>query len=187
MRKIIKKRTNINSNIYNLLEEGFNIRILLIQELIPVGLMPVNDILQVWSTPVGKLYRYSRGKDKRDIVHWGFSAELQYIYSTWEGKGLCFPRVRNKATGKEVVLSNYRKLQEPLDGYKIFPYHSLFSPVIVASPSLVISSPAEKSQSSCLPQGHKTLFPSTPCNRGACFLSTFRKTPPLLQSMEKHL
>ena len=46
MRKIIKKRTIINSNIDNLLEEGFDIRISLIQELIPIGLMAVNDILQ---------------------------------------------------------------------------------------------------------------------------------------------
>ena len=46
MRKILKKRTNINSNIDNLLEEDFDICISLIQELIPIGLRAVNDILQ---------------------------------------------------------------------------------------------------------------------------------------------
>ena len=115
MKKIIKKRTNINSNINNLLEEGFDIRILLIQELIPIGLRAVNDILQQEVIQLAGT-RYSHEKDKREVVRWGSQQGSVYLQDM--KVKVRVPRVRNRKTDKEVVLSNYRKLQEPLDGDK---------------------------------------------------------------------
>ena len=63
IRKIIKKRTNINITIDILLEEDFDICILLIQELIPIGLRAVNDILQQEVIQLAGT-RYSRGQYK---------------------------------------------------------------------------------------------------------------------------
>ena len=95
MRKIIKKRTNINSNIDNidnLLEEGFDIRISLIQELIPISLMAVNDILRQKVLQLAGS-RYSRSKNKREVVRWGVSAGFSIFIRLWrtgyEGKGPC--------------------------------------------------------------------------------------------------
>jgi len=115
MKKIIKKRININNNIDNLLGEDFNIRISLIQELIPIGLMAVNDILQQEVIQLAGT-RYSRGKDNREIVRWG--SQQGSVYMQDMKVKVRVPRVRNKKTGKEVVLSNYHKLQEPLNGDK---------------------------------------------------------------------
>jgi len=115
MRKIIKKRTNINSNIDNLLEEGFDIRISLIQELIPIGLMAVNDILQQEVLQLAGS-RYVRSKDKREVVRWGSQQGSVYLQDM--KVKVRVPRVRNRKTDKEVVLSNYQKLQEPSDGDK---------------------------------------------------------------------
>ena len=115
MRKILKDRTNINSNIDNLLEEGFDIRISLIQELIPIGLMAVNDILQQEVIQLAGT-RYSRSKDKREVVRWGSQPGSVYLQDT--KVKVHVPRVRDRKTDKEVVLSNYRKLQQPLDGDK---------------------------------------------------------------------
>jgi len=115
MRKIIKKRTNINSNIDNLLEEDFDICISLIQELIPIGLRAVNDILQQEVLQLAGS-RYSRSKGNRSVVRWGSQPGSVYLQDM--KVKVRVPRVRNRKTEKEVVLSNYRKLQEPLDGDK---------------------------------------------------------------------
>ena len=121
MRKINKNQKNCNNNINksqvldNLSEEGFDVRITLIQELIPIGLMAVNDILQQEVTKLAGA-RYNRIKDKRDIVRWGSQSGSVYLQDT--KVKVRVPRARNRKTDKEVVLSNYRKLQEPLDGDK---------------------------------------------------------------------
>lgn len=121
MRKINKNQKNCNNNINNsqvldnLSEEGFDVRITLIQELIPIGLMAVNDILQQEVTKLAGA-RYNRMKEKRDVVRWGSQQGSVYLQDT--KVKVRVPRARNRKTDKEVVLSNYRKLQEPFDGDK---------------------------------------------------------------------
>ena len=121
MRKINKSQKNCNNNINkssildNLSEEGFDVRLTLIQELIPIGLMAVNDILQQEVISLAGA-RYNRMKEKRDIVRWGRQQGSVYLQDT--KVKIRVPRVRNRKTDKEVVLSNYRKLQEPLEGDK---------------------------------------------------------------------
>lgn len=118
MKKIIKSKKNCNKNINelevsdNLPEESFNVRIALIQELIPIGLMAVNDILQNEVTQLAGP-RYSRRRGKRDIVRWGAQQGSVYLQDT--KVKVRVPRARNRKTDKEVILSNYRKLQQPLE------------------------------------------------------------------------
>lgn len=118
MEKIIKRRNNCNNNINkshvldNLSEESFDVRLTLIQELIPIGLMAVNDILQKEVTRLAGV-RYNRMRENRDIVRWGSQQGSVYLQDT--KVKIRVPRVRNRKTDKEVVLSNYRKLQEPID------------------------------------------------------------------------
>jgi len=118
MKKIIKRRKNCNTNINkqrvinNLSEEDFDVRIALIQELIPIGLMAVNDILQNEVTQIAG-FRYNRIKEKQDVVRWGAQQGSVYLQDT--KVKVRVPRIRNRKTDKEVILSNYRKLQEPLE------------------------------------------------------------------------
>jgi len=121
MKKIIKRQKNCNKNIDelevsdNLSEESFDVRIALIQELIPIGLMAVNDILQNEVTQLAGP-RYSRRQDKRYIVRWGAQQGSVYLQDT--KVKVRVPRIRNRKTDKEVILSNYQKLQQPLEGDK---------------------------------------------------------------------
>ena len=121
MKKIIKSKKNCNKNINysqvleNLSEEGFDVRLVLIQELIPIGLMAVNEILQNEVTRLAGP-RYNRLKDKRDMVRWGSQQGSVYLQDT--KVKVRVPRVRDRKTDKEVALSNYRKLQQPLEGDK---------------------------------------------------------------------
>lgn len=96
-------------------EEDFDTRIAMIQELIPIGLMAVNDILQ---QEVARLAgaRYSRKQGAGDIVRWG--SQSGSVYLDDKKVKIRVPRVRNKQSHQEVALSNYRKLQEPLAGDK---------------------------------------------------------------------
>jgi len=118
MKKIIKRQKNCNNNINNphvldnLSEEDIDVRLTLIQELIPIGLMAVNDILQ---NEVTKLAgpRYSRKQGKGYIVRWGAQQGSVYLQDT--KVKVRVPRIRNRKTDKEVILSNYQKLQQPLE------------------------------------------------------------------------
>jgi len=121
MKKIIKSKKNCNKNINelevsdNLAEESFDVRIALIQELIPIGLMAVNDILQNEVTQIAGP-RYNRIKEKQDVVRWGAQQGSVYLQDT--KVKVRVPRIRNRKTDKEVILSNYQKLQQPLEGDK---------------------------------------------------------------------
>ena len=121
MRKIIKRQKNCNTNIPkpevidSSLEKDLDIRVALIQELIPIGLTAVNDVLQEEVTQLAGP-RYSRRKGEREKVRWGRQQGSVYLQDT--KVKVRVPRVRNRKTDKEVTLSNYRKLQEPLSGDK---------------------------------------------------------------------
>ena len=121
MKKINKSQKNCNKNINNsyvldnLSGEGFDVRIALIQELIPIGLMAVSEILQREVIELAGP-RYSRIKEKRDIVRWGSQQGSVYLQDT--KVKVRVPRVRNRKSEREIVLSNYQKLQQPLEGDK---------------------------------------------------------------------
>jgi len=101
MLRVIKEREVSN--------EGFCIdgRIELIQQLIPLGLEAVRDVLEQEVTRlVGERYRHSSSEHTR----WGNNRGSVHL----GGQKLAIevPRVRNKANGKEVALESYSRLQD---------------------------------------------------------------------------
>ena len=77
--------------------------------------MAVNEILQEEVTQIAGP-RYNRRQGKGDIVRWGAQRGSVYLQDT--KVKVRVPRIRNRKTDKEVILSNYQKLQQPLEGDK---------------------------------------------------------------------
>lgn len=119
MNKIQKVPKNSNtfcqtvSGNSELTEDTLNVRLTLIQELIPIGLMAVNDMLQHEITLLAGT-RYRRDTATRDIVRWGSQAGSVYLQDM--KVKIKVPRIRNRKTGKEVPLASYHKLQQPTEG-----------------------------------------------------------------------
>lgn len=120
MKKIRKQRASCNTNIHKspamnglVLEEDFDARIALIQELVPIGLMAVNDILQQEVVKLAGL-RYSRESATRDVFRWGSQKGSVYLQDM--KVKMRVPRLRNKRTNREVPLTSYHALQKPTAG-----------------------------------------------------------------------
>lgn len=120
MAKIRKQVRNSNTNRHSLpamtgfkLEDDFNTSIALIQELIPIGLMAVNDFLQKEVVQLAG-DRYNRKRATRDIVRWGSQQGSVYLLDT--KVKIEVPRVRNKRTNREIPLTSYHALQQPTAG-----------------------------------------------------------------------
>ena len=109
------RRTN---QILNEKEAGESIehvatRVALIQALIPIALQSVNELLQ---QEVEQLVgpRYGRQKEReRENYRWG--QQKGSVYLGEQKLPVEVPRVRNLATGKEVTLEPYKKLQCPTE------------------------------------------------------------------------
>ena len=93
--------------------ENVDTRVSLIQALIPIALQSVNELLQ---QEVEQLAgpRYSRQKeDVGGNYRWGQQSGSVYLGD--QKLPVEVPRVRNPATGKEVTLDSYKKLQTPTE------------------------------------------------------------------------
>ena len=116
MKKIQKVQENSNtfsqavSNTIKLSADDLDVRLALIQELIPIGLMAVNDLLQQEVTTLAGT-RYSRDPSTRDLVRWGSQSGSVYLQDM--KVKIDVPRIRNKRTSKEVPLTSYHMLQQP--------------------------------------------------------------------------
>jgi len=85
---------------------GFDRRMALIQQLIPIGLMAVEEALQEEVESLAGI-RYSR--DNNPNKRWGIN--YGSVYLGHQKHSLRVPRVRNEASRKEVPLKSYRALQ----------------------------------------------------------------------------
>lgn len=105
--KISERRGEIEEMMKGLDSSDLDVKLNLIQMLIPLGLQAVNDALQKevreW---VGK--RYAHGKEN---TSWG--KQNGSVYLSDQKAPLKVPRIRNKITGREVPLQTYQKLQRP--------------------------------------------------------------------------
>ena len=117
MRNLNKKNYNYNGNIENIsfnedfvFPEDLDTKLSLIQELIPLGLEAVRDILQ---EEVNRLVgiKYDRNRESKDLVRWGSQGGSVYLGD--QKVKIKVPRVRNKEMNREEILSTYQKLQEP--------------------------------------------------------------------------
>jgi transposase-like protein len=107
--KISEKRKAAMDRVVDAYSEDFDIKLSVIQELIPIGLKAVADELQ---NEVKRLAgeKYSRCGDNS---RWGFQNGSVYLRD--QKFAINVPRVRNVSTDTEVPLEAYQRLQEPFD------------------------------------------------------------------------
>ena len=108
--KIDHKRKEVMNKIVDSYSEEFDVKMALIQELIPLGLKAVVNELQ---GEVKKLAgeRHERGGDN---ARWG--KQNGSVYLRDQKLPIQVPRVRNTVTNQEVQLQSYQRLQEPFAG-----------------------------------------------------------------------
>ncbi len=107
--KISDKREAAMKKIVDSYSEDFDVKMSVIQALIPLGLKALAEELQNEVTRlVGE--KHSRGGDNS---RWG--RQNGSVYLRDQKIPICVPRVRNVAAGKEVPLQTYQRLQEPFN------------------------------------------------------------------------
>lgn len=107
--KIGDKRKAVMERIVDAYSEDFDIRLSVIQDLIPLGLKAVAEELQ------GEVRRLAGEKHGRggDNARWGSQGGSVYLRN--EKFPVRVPRVRNTRTNAEVPLETYRRMQTPFD------------------------------------------------------------------------
>ncbi|MEK7747931.1 MAG: hypothetical protein AAB300_02500, partial [Nitrospirota bacterium] len=115
MKRIEKRqgKSNTQSRVkatMEIIENGYKMdsRIELIQQLIPLGLMAVEEELQSEVTRLAGGY-YQR--DAKAMKRWGSNPGSVCLGN--QKLSIAVPRVRDQATGKEVSLKSYRAFQSP--------------------------------------------------------------------------
>lgn len=107
--KIADKRAGAMAKIVDAYSEEFDVRMLVIQELIPLGLKAVAEELQ------SEVRRLAGVKNSHGSEHVRWGSQAGSVYLRDEKFPIQVPRVRSKAEGKEVTLESYRRLQKPFD------------------------------------------------------------------------
>ena len=107
--KISDKRKAVMKQIADSYSEEFDIKMAIIQELIPLGLKAVAEELQSEVIQLAGL-KHSRGEAN---VRWG--SQNGSIYLRDEKFPIRVPRIRNKQRNEEVQLKAYQRLQKPFD------------------------------------------------------------------------
>lgn len=87
--------------------DDLDVKVSLIQALIPVGLKEVNNLLQDEVTRLAGLPR----KHGKINTRWGHQPGSVYLLD--QKIPVDVPRLRNKELNREIALENYRKFQEP--------------------------------------------------------------------------
>jgi putative transposase len=87
--------------------DDLDVKISLVQELIPIGLERVNELLQAEVVRIAG----SRGQHGKENTRWG--NQWGSVYLADQKIPVQIPRVRNKTQETEVALESYRKLQRP--------------------------------------------------------------------------
>jgi len=105
--KISDKRKAVMNKIVDGYSEDFDIKMSVIQELIPLGLKMVAEELQNEVTRLAG-EKYSRGGDN---ARWG--RQNGSVYLRDQKFPVSVPRVRNTVAGHEVELETYQRLQRP--------------------------------------------------------------------------
>lgn len=108
-RKLEEKRKEVMRKMVNSYSEDFDVKMSVIQELIPLGLKAVSEALQ---QEVNQLAgeRYGR-RGSRD--RWG--SQNGSVYLRDQKFGIKVPRVRDVEANEEVGLETYQRLQKPFD------------------------------------------------------------------------
>jgi transposase-like protein len=107
--KISEKRKAAMDRVVDAYSEDFNVKLSVIQELIPIGLKAVADELQ------NEVKRLAGDKHSRsgDNSRWGYQNGSVYLRD--QKFAIKVPRVRNVSAETEVPLETYQRLQQPFD------------------------------------------------------------------------
>ena len=108
--KISDKREAAMQRIVDSYSEDFDVKMAVIQELIPLGLKAVAEELQAEVKSLAG-ERYAHGGEN---TRWG--KQNGSVYLRDQKVPIKVPRVRNSATNQEVPLQTYQRLQQPFDG-----------------------------------------------------------------------
>lgn len=108
--KVSEKRKATRAILEKLKTDDLDITVALIQELIPIGLRAVSELLQ---SEVSELtgIRYKHGKEN---VRWGEQAGSVYLRD--QKLPIRVPRVRNKIRNEEMILNTHKKFQRVYRG-----------------------------------------------------------------------
>ena len=107
--KISDKRKAVMNKIMDSYSEDFDVKMSVIQELIPLGLKAVGEALQNEVTRLAG-EKYSRGGNN---ARWGRQDGSVYLRD--QKFPIVVPRVRDTLAKHEVPLETYQHLQQPFD------------------------------------------------------------------------
>lgn len=114
MKRIAQKSGNGKRKVEDvarrLVEGGLDVKVELIQSLIPIGLLYVNEVLQSEVCALAGA-RYSRSATPKRHVRWG--SESGYVYLGGCRVPVDAPRVRDRDAGTSGFTDSYRAFQEP--------------------------------------------------------------------------
>jgi len=114
MKRIAQKslygKQKVKEVAHGLLFGGLDVKVELIQSLIPLGLMHVEEVLQAEVAALAG-ERYSRGPVRKQHVRWG--SQGGYVYLGGQRVDVEAPRVRDRESGRTTLPGAYRALQEP--------------------------------------------------------------------------
>jgi len=107
--KISDKRKAAMDRVMDAYSEDFDVKLSVIQELIPMGLKAVADELQA------EVKRLAGEKHSRNGNNSRWGRQNGSVYLRDQKFAIRIPRVRNVDTGTEVPLAAYQRLQRPFD------------------------------------------------------------------------
>ena len=107
--KISEKRRAVMERLVDTYSEDFDVRMSVIQDLIPLGLKAVAEALQ------GDVKRLAGEKHSRGGDHARWGSQQGSVYLRDQKFPVQVPRVRNIRLNEEVPLETYRRLQAPFD------------------------------------------------------------------------
>jgi putative transposase len=106
-KKVSERRNGVQMMQAMVGTNDIDVKVSLIQELIPIGLKHVNKLLQDEVKQLAGL----KGKHNKVNTRWG--GQWGSVYLGGQKIPVRIPRVRNKILDEEVPLENYHKLQQP--------------------------------------------------------------------------
>lgn len=107
--KIANKRERAMERIMDTYSEHLDVRLAVIQDLIPLGLKAVAEELQ------SEVRRLAGKKNSHGHEHVRWGSQNGSVYLREEKVPIRVPRVRSKAAEKEVTLESYKRLQKPFN------------------------------------------------------------------------
>ena len=107
--KISEKRKAAMERIVDSSSEDFDVKMTVIQELIPLGLKAVAEELQ------DEVRRFAGTKHSRDGNNARWGCQNGSVYLRDQKFPVKVPRVRDVEAGEEVTLESYQRLQKPFD------------------------------------------------------------------------